>query len=235
MKPFAGFPVGKTRFTPIPDLFYTELLPAIDNLAEIKLTLYMFWALNRQKGYPRYMTMAELEAESVLLSSLRCSAAGEECDPKTMLREAVANALDRGTLLRLSICEKGEVTEYIFLNTPQGRKAVEQVKSGELILETTGFVREAHVARERPNIFELYEQNIGLLQPLLAEELKEAEQNYPAAWIVDAFQIAVEHNARNWRYIRSILERWAREGKDDGNPPRKDRRRARYSSRNWRS
>ena len=55
------------------------------------------------------------------------------------------------------------------------------------------------------------------------------------AWIVDAFQIAVEHNARNWRYIRSILERWAREGKDDGNPPRKDRRRERYGSRDWRS
>ena len=32
---------------------------------------------------------------------------------------------------------------------------------------------------ERANIFVLYEQNIGLLQPLIVEELKEAEKLYP--------------------------------------------------------
>jgi len=73
---------------------------------------------------------------------------------------------------------------------------------------------------ERPNIFALYEQNIGLLQPLIAEELREAEKTYPAAWIEEAFKIAVERNARNWRYIKAILERWTREGKDDGAPKR---------------
>ncbi|MFQ6001984.1 MAG: DnaD domain protein, partial [Anaerolineae bacterium] len=52
--------------------------------------------------------------------------------------------------------------------------------------------------------------------PLIAEELREAEKTYPAAWIEEAFKIAVERNARNWRYIQAILERWAREGKDDG-------------------
>jgi DnaD/phage-associated family protein len=74
------------------------------------------------------------------------------------------------------------------------------------------------VERESPGIFELYEQNIGLLQPLLAEELAEAESTYPASWIVDAFRIAAEHNVRNWRYIKSILERWQRDGKDDEGP-----------------
>jgi DnaD/phage-associated family protein len=81
---------------------------------------------------------------------------------------------------------------------------------------------------ERPNIFVLYEQNIGLIQPLIAEELREAEKTYPAAWIEEAFKIAVERNARNWRYIQRILERWAAEGKDDGRDRRrseKDRRR----------
>jgi DnaD/phage-associated family protein len=68
----------------------------------------------------------------------------------------------------------------------------------------------------RPNIFQLYEDNIGLLSPILADELRDAEESYPASWIEDAFRIAVTKNARNWRYIRAILERWATEGKDDG-------------------
>jgi len=79
-------------------------------------------------------------------------------------------------------------------------------------------VREPHIEKERLSIFDLYEQNIGLLQPLLAEELLEAERTYPESWIRDAFRIAVQSNARRWRYIASILERWARDGKDDGEP-----------------
>jgi len=65
----------------------------------------------------------------------------------------------------------------------------------------------------RPNIFNLYEQNMGMLQPLLAEELMEAEQAYPPEWIEEAFRIAVANNVRRWAYVRSILERWAREGR----------------------
>jgi DnaD/phage-associated family protein len=68
---------------------------------------------------------------------------------------------------------------------------------------------------ERPNIFVLYEQNVGLLQPIIAEELQEAERAYPQEWIEEAFRIAVENNVRNWKYIRRILERWAAEGKDN--------------------
>ena len=55
---------------------------------------------------------------------------------------------------------------------------------------------------------------------ILAEELKEAEQNYPESWIEEAFNIAVKRNRRNWHYIEAILQRWATEGKNDGEPGR---------------
>lgn len=216
MRSFSGFPPGKSRFTPIPDLFFTELLPAIDDLAELKLTLYLFWMLNRQRGYPRYMTVPELEGEGILLSALGTpDGTASSGDLMVILHSALDHAIARGTLLPLTISDETGETTYLFANTPQGRKAIDEVKQGELILETTGHVREPHVAHTRANIFELYEQNIGLLQPLLAEELEEAELIYPPEWIVDAFTIAVENNARSWRYIKSILERWARDGKDD--------------------
>jgi DNA replication protein len=214
MKPFAGFPAGKARLTPVPDLFFAELLPAIDDLAELKVTLYMFWFLYRQSGQPRYMTWAELASEGVLLSALCDPLADEVQDPELMLRQALDRAVARGSLLQIGISDEEGEEIYFFLNSAQGREAVAQVKTGELLLERRGRVREAHVQRARPNIFQLYEDNIALLQPLIAEELIEAADTYPEQWVEDAFRIAVEHNARNWRYVRSILERWAREGKD---------------------
>jgi DnaD/phage-associated family protein len=66
---------------------------------------------------------------------------------------------------------------------------------------------------ERPNIFVLYEQNIGLLSPMLADQLKDAADHYPQSWIEDAFREAVQQNKRNWNYIRAILRRWETEGR----------------------
>ena len=50
MKGFSGFPKGKTRVTPVPNLFFSELLPYIDNIDELKLTLYCFWSLTLKEG-----------------------------------------------------------------------------------------------------------------------------------------------------------------------------------------
>ncbi len=66
---------------------------------------------------------------------------------------------------------------------------------------------------DRPNIFPLYEQNIGLLPPLVAEELREAGERYPAEWVEEAFRLATQQNKRKWSYIRAILRRWETEGK----------------------
>jgi DNA replication protein len=70
--------------------------------------------------------------------------------------------------------------------------------------------------QEIVNIFALYEQNIGIITPMIAEELKDAERLYPPEWIEEAFKEAVALNKRSWRYIARILERWASEGKDSG-------------------
>ena len=66
------------------------------------------------------------------------------------------------------------------------------------------------------NIFALYEQNVGIITPMITEELKEAEKLYPPEWIEEALKEAVTLNKRSWKYIARILERWASEGKDSG-------------------
>jgi DnaD/phage-associated family protein len=71
------------------------------------------------------------------------------------------------------------------------------------------------VQPERPTVFRLYEQNIGLLTPLIAERLVDALETYPPEWIEDAIAEAVSYNRRSWRYINRILENWLVTGRGD--------------------
>jgi len=213
MKTFSGFPSGKVRIVGIPEPTFTELVPIVDDLAELKLTLHVLWRLGRQQSKVRYLRRADLASDRVLLSGLG-GASGE------VLTGALERAVERGTLLRASLATGGATEELYFANTPKGRAAVEAIARGEWPgeIESAG----------RPNVFILYEQNIGMLTPLIADELREAEHEYPAAWIEEAFREAVSLNKRSWRYIRAILERWRTEGRGDerGRRPREaDRRR----------
>lgn len=70
--------------------------------------------------------------------------------------------------------------------------------------------------REENNIFTAYEENIGLITPMISDELKEAEKEYPESWIIDGISLAVKNNKRNWRYVETILKRWKTDGKDEG-------------------
>jgi DNA replication protein len=214
MKQFSGFP-PKSKFTPIPNIFFSEVLPQINDLAELKVTLHIIWALYQKRGYPRYATYGELLSDPTLINGLKT-----EGSPPELLRRSLDQAVSRGTLLHLTLERKGEAHDLYFVNTEADRTAVARIESGEL--ETGALVKAEpyQISPEQPNIFTLYEKNIGMLTPIIAEELKEAEKLYPASWIQDAFKEAVDLNKRSWRYISRILERWAAEGKDDGEPGR---------------
>ncbi len=213
MGSFKGFPVGDVRYTPLPDQFFSELLPAVSDVAELKVTLHLFWLLHRQKGYPRYVSGNRLRGDATLLKGLQD--AGEV--PVEALERGLEQAVARGTLLRLTIW-RGHGTEattdaWYFLNDPEGRRAYREVKEGE-IQPDVHVVPPTPPPAERPTVYDLYERHIGLLSPMIAQELSEAAEMYPARWIEQAFEIAVERGVRRWRYVRSILDRWMREGKD---------------------
>ena len=213
---FSGFPAGKLKATAIPDLFFSELVPAIDDLGELKVTLHLFWLLQQQKRRVKAMALGELIKDTVLLKSL----AAPDSQPAERVRLALTQAVARGTLLRVRVRGTENAEEWFFLNTESGRDLLRQVIDGELQLGGEPLTEEETLPDERTNIFILYEQNIGLLQPLIVEELEEAEKLYPMTWIEEAFKIAVENNVRRWRYIQAILERWLVEGKSDEEPGR---------------
>ena len=138
------------------------------------------------------------------------------------LRDALERAVARRTLLRVTTGEEPGRQDWYFVNSEKGRQAVDDLLAGRWTPAEAG--QHVHLQAQRPNIFVLYEQNIGPLTPLLAEELMEAENTYPAAWIEDAFREAVKSNKRSWRYVQRILERWAAEGKGDETSRRGDER-----------
>ena len=205
MKTFSGFPSGKVHIVGIPRPVFTDLMPIIDDLAELKLTLHVLWRLRQQRGKVRYLRFSDLASDQVLLSGLGKS-------PLETLRSALDRVVERGTLLRVEPPDGDEA--IYFANTPKGRAAAEALARGEWPDDVETI--------ERPNIFTLYEQNIGMLTPLVAEELRDAEETYPAAWIEEAFREAVSLNKRSWKYIHAILERWRTEGKDDDGPGQSD-------------
>jgi DNA replication protein len=205
--PFAGFP-SSARATPVPNVFFSELLPRIEDNAELRVTLYLIFALGRRKGYPRFVTERELKAEAPLLAGL-----GEDEHVILRLEQGLAAAVERGSALQLQLEQDGRAERLLFLNTPSDRRAMEQLRDGRIPLGRALPGAQVAPVLKRENVFQLYEENIGALTPLVAEELREAEQLYPFEWIQEALREAALLNKRSWRYASRILQRWATEGR----------------------
>lgn len=216
MTPFAGFPDGALAATPIPNLFFARVLPSIDSLAELKVTLHLLWRTSPGPKNPPCVPIDELQRDGTLLGAL----AAEPGGPAAALTDGLRRAVERGTLLRAAITYADVEREVVAPNTSRGRRGLAALRgrAAEASAPPTPSLPPSP-ASARPPIFELYEQNVGLVQPLIAEELRAAAELYPAAWIEDAFHQAVAYNRRNWRYIRRILERWATEGKNGSDAP----------------
>jgi DNA replication protein len=241
---FAGFPSGKNPYVPVPEVFFTVLLPEIEDSTELKVTLHLFWLLAQKQGNPRCVSGNDLLADHLLLRSLKRR--NDPRSPEDRLQQGLELALARGTLLRIHLRlvsegdEQAEIVDWYFFNTPRSRKVVNELQGGQMVpvrmfnvveeqsvqendlaqtavMQTNNngstVTRTVQVQVERPNIFVLYEQNISLLTPLIADQLKDAADHYPQEWIEAAFREAVQHNKRNWSYISAILRRWETEGR----------------------
>lgn len=234
---FIGFPDIKMKAVKIPDFFFTDLLPQIDDLAELKLTLHCFWLLNEQEGELRYLRGDDLRADAKLLQSLTI---GDDLrPPSAVLEDALERAAARNTLLKLEITTDLESSNYrvagdidfilddeleetantmtedwYFINTVKGRQMLAMIRQGRLHELRAVIPDDARLHVERPNIFVLYEQNVGLLTPLITDRLRDMEKSYPPDWINDAFEVAVAQNARNLNFIQAVLKRWETHGRD---------------------
>jgi len=208
MPGFSGFPSQKGRPAELPEAFFSELLPQIDHLGELKLTLFALWALSQPSDQPAFITLADCLAEAERFANL----ANPITDAVAVIADAVERAVIRGTLLRVAPPNPQPEQVYLFLNDAAGQQAAEDLAAGRWQPAQHSLPT---LTITRPNIYRLYEQNIGPLTPLIADALRDAEAQYPPEWIAEAIQIAVERNARNWKYIQAILRSWKEKGRDE--------------------
>jgi DNA replication protein len=227
---FPGFPEEITKQIRIPEQFFRHILLHIENLSELKLTLYIFWHLERMEGSFHYVRLTDLLKDPQLVGSITKQPDKAGASIKTALNRAVRH----GTLLQADISTDAGHDTIICLNSARGRAAVEAIQRGEW-RATGNQMQPLEILPEHNNIFQLYEANIGPLTPLIADALRDAEKTYQADWIEDAFRIAVERNKRNWHYIEAILHRWQEGGRDDrkDQPDRYNAEEARRKYREW--
>lgn len=183
---FAGFTSEET-FTPLPDTFFRRLLAEIDDLDELKVTLYALWRIQNMQGAARFLREGDFRP---------CGAQD--------IRHGLELAVSRGTLLRV----EHEAEGFYFLNSPRGRLAAEALRAGKWHPSSSTPPPPPPI-----NLFRLYEDNIGPLTPILADAIQDAEQTYSTAWVSEAITLAAKRNKRNWKYIESILKHWEAEGR----------------------
>lgn len=204
---FTGFSSSET-FTSIPDSLF-RMLGDITDINELKITFYLIWRVEHMEGAYRQISIADILEDENFVRGLQFS------DIESGLKLAVS----RGTVL----CVDHSGLGVYFLNSPRGRASVDAYSKGgpSVVLQSSS------PPREIPNIFKIYEENIGAITPMIADTLKDAENTYTPEWIADAIEQAVKLNKRNWKYIDAILCRW----KEEGRGKKQNRRNDQTSSR----
>ena len=208
-KKFKGFQQGGATIS-IHAQFFNDVLPHIDDLDELKILLFCYRALLQKLGKYRYLQRRDFAGDDALIAGLSGADA---------LDSALDKAVDHAYLLRVTLALNGSDEAYYFMNTTRGRTAVSQIEQGNW---SPAENKQIEILPERPNIYTLYEENIGVLTPRIAEHLRDAEGDYPYDWVIDAIHAAVDNNVRRWKYIHAILERWQQEGRVDETDRRPD-------------
>ena len=197
-----------TTFTPVPDPLLGDVLKNINDLAELKCILRALWHIHRKKGAIRCVTLAELRDDPVLRGAL----------DREQIEDAMKGAASLSILARAPINTSTGRTDLFVLNQESHRTALRRAMAGEIALPAGNeeWAVGPGRAKSRPNVFDLYEQEIGIITPVVADELKAAEAEYPREWIQTAVREAALSGKRSWPYVRAILRRWNKEGKSDG-------------------
>ena len=228
MSKFKGFSNGKSQLTQIPSQFFIELLPLIDDIGELKVTLFCMWALQQKEGDYKYLRYSEFVENTALMAGLNLL--DDEGDGDAVLDDALARAELRGTILSADITVNNEEVCYYVMNSERGRTFIQQLEAGEWRPIAK---EEIAILPPRPSIYKLYEDNIGLLTSIVKDTLDDAQSEYPVEWIEEAIQLAVEREARNWKYISKILDVWKQEGRSRETVRGDSQQADRYTSGEW--
>ena len=195
-----------SEFVPVPSTLFGPLLERMGDVQEIRCALRIIFLLHRKQGALKYVYAAELVSDPVLRYG----------DDVETVGSVLNGFVEYGLLLKVPT--DVENAECYCLDTPANRRVLDRASKGELRVPKRQAAKSQEEATTRPDIFVLYEDNIGAIYPMAAERLKDMEIEYPEDWIAEAFREAVLQNNRNLKYIEAILRRWRDDGRGTREP-----------------
>ena len=204
---FKGFKKN-VKYIPIPAPIFDTLLESMSNISELKLMLRIMWLLQIYNRKPQFITENEIITDKLTSKLIGGS---------DKVIESLCTLENYGIIK--SSKQKSDGIKIIFLNSETIK---DRIAKSDLLIETNQ-TDPWEKDNEIPNIYSIYEQNIGMITPHIAELIKESENLYPVEWVEDAIKHASKQNKRSWAYIESILNRWKIEGRDNGEYSRHNR------------
>ncbi len=124
---FQGFEERKKRFGALPDQFFSDLLPVIDDINELKVTIYLLWAAYKLGDFGSAFTIKDLLLDDIFCEGLQ----GEKKSKQELVEQALQLAAVRGSLIQVE-GSRADETVY-FINSPRGRAAAEFVPERTVI------------------------------------------------------------------------------------------------------
>ncbi len=177
-----------------------QIFGEIENITQLKVLLFAIGLAQQSGDEANPLSLQDFYAYPEFMDTV-----GKNVEEK---RENLFSALQANLEAGNIICNSFEEIKQgkpFYLNTNRGKQALQMQSTSK---ESPAY----HLTRSE--IFILYEENIGPLTPLIADALKDAEQEYSKEWLEEAIHIAVANNVRKWRYIQAILNSWKEEGRN---------------------
>jgi len=185
--------------------FLTDIVAEIHDVLQLKVLLFSIWLVQQSGDDANALILSDFFAYPEFIDTL----GDTTIEAREFLFKGLEANLTSGFLAGNNIDAIRQGNSF-YLQTVRGKQAAQLLGDRAQVITTSSSGENT----KGPNLFRLYEENIGPITPLMADELKDAEKEYPFAWLEEAIQIAVVNNVRRWRYIQAILKSWKEEGRN---------------------
>lgn len=188
----------------IPAVWFDEWLMTAGTREEA-LVLAACGQLFREEDGVRLVDEVELLTNSRLLEVIEST--GSQTATSRIIR-ALNRSVRRGALVRMWVGEEGaQRTRYVMPAGGSTSTARSPRRADSAEVDGAETVRRYDATA--PSVFRAYEDAVGMLTPLVADQIQQALQRHPAEQVLDAIREAVRTNRRNWRYIQHVLQNWS--------------------------
>lgn len=196
---------------PIPREFLTERIALIDDPTELHVTLAVFRLAADSGATPPAVSEDAVLRDPVLARTFHTERKSSNLAQR--IHRGLRYATARDSILQV-VLSTGDHDEHWYVPASEAYRAaltVALAEPGTWPVSGSDYV----IVATAPSVFSQYEKNIGMLTPLLTDQIETAMDLYPLEWIEDAIGEAVTYNKRNWRYVQRVLENWSVNGRGD--------------------